>query len=402
MPQKHKLNNYQTMKEQTQILQSIPVDELTGSLAVPIYQTSTFLHDYPGKHRGYDYTRSGNPTRQVLENLIAQLECGKIGAAFASGMAAIDAVLRLLHAGDHVIAGNDIYGGTYRLLTTLAKRAGIETSFVDLHDQAAIESAIQPNTRLLWLETPSNPILRIIDIKKIASTTSKNNILLVADNTFASPVGQKPITLGADIVVHSATKYIGGHSDVISGLVVTKTEELGKEILFIQNASGGVLSPFESWLLIRGLETLELRVKQHSENALQVAKFLQTHPHVKEVYYPGLENHPNYALAKQQQKYCSGVVSFKLLTDDEATTAKVVTSTKLFKLAESLGGIKSLINHPATMTHASIPKSEHAKFGISDGLIRLSVGLESAEDLIDDLENALSKIYALEKLLTVV
>jgi cystathionine beta-lyase len=338
------LNLFYFMKEQTRILQSIPVDETTGAVSVPIYQTTTFVHDYPGQHKGYDYTRSGNPTRQVLEKLIAELEQGTTGAAFASGMAAIDAVLRLLHLGDHVIAGNDIYGGTYRLLTTLAKRAGVETTFVDLHDPDAIEDAIQNNTKLLWLETPSNPLLRIIDIAAVSKITKKHNILLAADNTFASPVGQKPLALGADIVVHSATKYIGGHSDVISGLVVTKTEELGKEILFVQNASGGVLSPFESWLLIRGLETLELRVKQHSENALAVAKFLETHSDVKEVFYPGLEGHPHHVLAKSQQKYFSGVVSFRLKDDNQETAARVVTSTKLFKLAESLGGIKSLIN----------------------------------------------------------
>ena len=387
------------MKEQTKILQSIPVDQTTGALSVPIYQTTTFVHDYPGQHKGYDYTRSGNPTRQVLEKLIAELEQGSTGAAFASGMAAIDAVLRLLNAGDHIIAGNDIYGGTYRLLTTLAKRAGVETTFVDLHNSNAIESAVQKNTRLLWLETPSNPLLRIIDIAALSKITKKYNILLAVDNTFASPVGQKPLALGADIVVHSATKYIGGHSDVISGLVVTKTEDLGKEILFIQNASGGVLSPFESWLLIRGLETLELRVKQHSENALAVAKFLETHPDVKEVFYPGLESHPQYALAKKQQKYFSGVVSFRLQNDEEEIAAKVVTSTKLFKLAESLGGIKSLINHPATMTHASIPKERHLDFGISDGLIRLSIGLEDVEDLIDDLTFALDSILLEKELL---
>ncbi|MFY8036607.1 MAG: trans-sulfuration enzyme family protein [Cyclobacteriaceae bacterium] len=381
------------MKEQTQILQSIPVDKLTGSISVPIFQTTTFVHDYPGQHKGYDYTRSGNPTREVLEKLIAQLEQGAVGAAFASGMAAIDAVLRLLHAGDHVIAGNDIYGGTYRLLTTLAKRAGIETTFVNLHDPDAIEKAIQKNTKLVWVESPTNPLLRIIDINAVAQITQPRQIILAVDNTFASPVGQKPLTLGADVVVHSATKYIGGHSDVISGLVVTKTEELGKEILFIQNASGGVLSPFESWLLIRGLETLELRVKQHSENAQAVATYLQSHHAIKEVYYPGLKSHPHHHLAKKQQKYFSGVVSFRLHSDDEKISGKVVTSTKLFKLAESLGGIKSLINHPATMTHASIPKEQHHYFGISDGLIRLSVGLEDAQDLIEDLEAALDLIH---------
>lgn len=377
------------MKEQTQILQSIPVDQLTGALSVPIYQTTTFVHDSPGEHKGFDYTRSGNPTRQVLEELIARIERGSDGAAFASGMAAIDAVLRLLRAGDHVIAGNDIYGGTYRLLTTLAHRAGITTSFIDLHNPDAIVKAIRKETRLIWIETPTNPLLRVINIASLARITQANNILLAVDNTFASPVSQKPLLLGADIVVHSATKYIGGHSDVISGLVVTKDEEIGKEIKFIQNASGGVLSPFESWLLIRGLETLELRVKQHSENALAVAKWLTSCPEVSAVYYPGLPTHEHYEVARQQQKYFGGVVSFRLKKDTSSRATQVVTSTKLFKLAESLGGIKSLIAHPATMTHASIPAERHPDFGISGGLIRLSVGLEDAEDLVEDLAAAL-------------
>lgn len=385
------------MKEQTFLLQSIPVDPQTGALSVPIYQTTTFVHDFPGQHRGYDYTRSGNPTRKVLEDLIAQLEHGSTGAAFASGMAAIDAVLRLLHAGDHVIAGNDIYGGTYRLLTTLYKNAGVSVTFVDLHDGDAITRAVQPNTKLLWLETPSNPLLRIIDIASVAAICKQHNVLLCVDNTFASPVGQKPLTLGADIVVHSATKYIGGHSDVISGLVVTKTETLGQEILFIQNATGGVLSPFESWLLIRGLETLELRVRQHSENALRVATWLSQAAGVAAVYYPGLPTHEHHAVAAAQQKYFGGVVSFRLAGDDAAYTANVVSSTKVFKLAESLGGIKSLIAHPATMTHASIPKERHIEFGITDGLVRLSVGLEDADDLIADLAQAISAGIAVEQ-----
>jgi cystathionine beta-lyase len=386
------------MKEQTKILQIIPVDQLTGAVSVPIYQTTTFVHESPGQHKGFDYTRSGNPTRQVLENLIAEIEQGSTGAAFASGMAAIDAVLRLLSAGDHVIAGNDIYGGTYRLLTTLAKRAGIKTSFVDLHNLSAVEKAITKETKLIWIETPTNPLLRIIDIKALSKITNAYGLLLAVDNTFASPVAQKPIVLGADIVVHSATKYIGGHSDVISGLVVTKNEELGKEILFIQNASGGILSPFESWLLIRGLETLELRVKQHSENALKVAQWLSSHPEVKEVYYPGLPAHEHHEIARGQQKYFGGVVSFRLCQDHLEAATKVVTSTKLFKLAESLGGIKSLVAHPATMTHASIPEERHIDFGITGGLVRLSVGLEDADDLIHDLEQALTSITVSKKI----
>ena len=387
------------MKEQTKILQQIPVDELTGALSVPIYQTTTFVHESPGQHKGFDYTRSGNPTRQVLENLIASIEEGSTGAAFASGMAAIDAVLRLLSAGDHVIAGNDIYGGTYRLLTTLAKRSGIDTTFVDLHDLAAVKKAIQPKTKLVWIETPTNPLLRVIDIQSLASITQPRKILLAVDNTFSSPVSQKPLVLGADIVVHSATKYIGGHSDVISGLVVTKTSELGNEILFVQNASGGVLSPFESWLLIRGLETLELRVKQHSENAQKVATWLSEQPEIRDVYYPGLSSHEGHALAKRQQRYFGGVMSFRLKEDSTTSASQLVSSTKLFKLAESLGGIKSLIAHPATMTHASIPAERHADFGITGGLIRLSVGLEDADDLVDDLQQALSVLKVKSKLL---
>lgn len=380
------------MKEQTQILQSIPVDQLTGAVSVPIYQTTTFVHDLPGHHKGFDYTRSGNPTRQVLEEVIAKAEHGSTGAAFASGMAAIDAVLRLLSAGDHVIAGNDIYGGTYRLLTTLAHRAGITTTFVDLHDTTAVRKAITKKTKLLWAETPTNPLLRIINIASIARITQEHRILLAIDNTFSSPVSQKPLLLGADIVVHSATKYIGGHSDVISGLVVTKDEQIGKDILFIQNASGGVLSPFESWLLIRGIETLDLRVKQHSDNALAVARWLTSCAEVADVYYPGLPTHEHYELARAQQRYFGGVVSFRLKKDTAEHATRVVTATKLFKLAESLGGIKSLVAHPATMTHASIPASRHADFGISGGLIRLSVGLEDADDLIEDLDRALDAI----------
>lgn len=380
------------MKEQTKILSEIPVDALTGALSVPIYQTTTFVHESPGQHKGFDYTRSGNPTRLVLEQLIASAEHGTTGAAFASGMAAIDAVLRLLSSGDHVIAGNDIYGGTYRLLTTLAKRAGITTTFVDLHDLKAVEQAIQPKTRLVWIETPTNPLLRVIDIEALASITQPRKILLAVDNTFSSPVSQKPLVLGADIVVHSATKYIGGHSDVISGLVVTRTAELGNEILFIQNASGGILSPFESWLLIRGLETLELRVKQHAANALHVATWLSEQSEIDQVYYPGLSTHEGHALAKRQQRYFGGVVSFRLKEDTTAAASQVVSTTTLFKLAESLGGIKSLVAHPATMTHASIPAEKHPDFGITGGLIRLSVGLEDAEDLVADLKQSIASL----------
>ena len=381
----------------TELIQHIPVDELTGAISVPIYQTTTYVHSSPGVHQGYDYTRSGNPTRKVLEDLIAVAEKGTTGAAFASGMAAIDAVLRLLKSGDHVIAGNDIYGGTYRLLTTIFRKFGVTVTFVDLQNIADIESAITHQTRLIWVETPTNPSLKVVDIRAVADVAKANRVLLCVDNTFATPAAQQPITLGADIVVHSATKYIGGHSDVISGLVVTATQALGEEIIFIQNATGGILSPIESWLLIRGLETLELRYKQHCENALAVARYLQSHDAVSTVYYPGLEDHPGHEIAKRQQKYFGGVVSFKLREDTREAATAFTTSTHLFKLAESLGGIKSLVAHPSTMTHASIPRERHADFGITDGLIRLSVGLEDQKDLIADLKNALQKVSAFDE-----
>lgn len=380
----------------TDLIHSIPVDESTGAISVPIYQTTTFVHSSPGVHLGYDYTRSGNPTRKVLEDLIAKAENGHTGAAFASGMAAIDAVLRLLKTGDHVIAGNDIYGGTYRLLTTLYKNFGITVSFVDLQNDEEVLLAITPQTRLIWVETPTNPSLKIVDIRKISRIAKANNLLLAVDNTFATPAAQRPIELGADLVVHSATKYIGGHSDVISGLVVAATKELGEQILFVQNATGAILSPIESWLLIRGLETLELRFRQHSENAQAIAEYLSERSEVKEVFYPGLKVHAGHEIAAGQQKYFGGIVSFRLRDDSIEAARKFTTATKLFKLAESLGGIKSLIAHPASMTHASIPKERHAAFGITDGLLRLSVGLEDSTDLIRDLENALKKFAVTE------
>lgn len=383
----------------TDLIHSIPVDEATGAISVPIYQTTTFVHSSPGVHQGYDYTRSGNPTRKVLEDLIAKAENGHTGAAFASGMAAIDAVLRLLKTGDHVIAGNDIYGGTYRLLTTLYKNFGITVTFVDLQNDEEVLLAITPQTRLIWVETPTNPSLKIVDIRKISRIAKANNLLLAVDNTFATPAAQRPIESGADLVVHSATKYIGGHSDVISGLVVAATKELGEQILFVQNATGAILSPIESWLLIRGLETLELRFRQHSENAQAIAEYLCERSEVKEVFYPGLKVHAGHEIAAGQQKYFGGIVSFRLRDDSIEAARKFSTSTKLFKLAESLGGIKSLIAHPASMTHASIPKERHAAFGITDGLLRLSVGLEDSTDLIKDLENALKKVAVTETVL---
>ncbi|MFM2048489.1 MAG: hypothetical protein RI955_1037 [Bacteroidota bacterium] len=376
------------MQEATKILHSIPVDELTGAISTPIYQTSTFVQQLPGVNKGYDYARSNNPTRKVLEDVIASLENGKKGYAFASGLAAIDAVIKLLQTGDEIIAVDDIYGGAFRLFTHIYQKFGITVKYVDATDAANIANAISPKTKLIWLESPTNPTLKISDINEIAKIAKANKVLLCVDNTFASPASQKPIDLGADIVIHSATKYLAGHSDLIAGLVVTNSNELGEKIKFIQNASGAILSPFDSWLVIRGVETLSLRVKQHSENAQRIAEFLLTQDAVNHVYYPGLPNHKNHAIAKQQQKYFGGVVTFDLKIDDKELATKIVSHTKYFKLAESLGGVKSLICLPCEMTHKSIPAEIRYQSGVTNSLIRLSVGLEDADDLIEDLKQA--------------
>jgi cystathionine gamma-lyase/homocysteine desulfhydrase len=376
------------MSTQTQIIHSIPVDELTGSISVPIYQTSTFVQEAPGVHKGYDYARSNNPTRKVLEDVIAKLENGSNGYAFASGLAAIDAVVKLLSAGDEIVAVDDIYGGAFRLFTHIYQKFGISVTYVDACDHENVANAITTKTRLIWLESPTNPTLKIADIKKIAAIARASNILLCVDNTFASPVSQKPLNLGADIVVHSATKYLGGHSDLISGLVVTATPELGEKIKFIQNATGAILAPFDSWLVLRGIETLDLRLERHSRNAQAIAEYLETEGIVAHVYYPGLPSHPNHAVAAKQQKYFGGVISFDLKADDKELATKIVTGTKYFKLAESLGGVKSLCCLPCEMTHKSIPEEKRYQAGVTDSLIRLSVGLEDAEDLITDLKQA--------------
>lgn len=380
------------MKEQTKILHSIPVDELTGAISTPIYQTSTYVQQAPGVNKGYDYARSINPTRKVLEDLIAKLENGSNGYAFASGLAAIDAVVKLLKAGDEIIAVDDIYGGAFRLFTHIYQKFGISVKYVDTTYAVNVAEAITPKTKLIWIESPTNPTLKISDINAIAQIAKANNCLLCVDNTFASPASQKPIELGADLVIHSATKYLAGHSDLIAGLVVTKTPELGEQIKFIQNASGAILSPFDGWLVIRGIETLSLRVRQHSENAQTVAEFLETQDLVKNVYYPGLPSHHNYEIAKQQQKYAGGIISFDLKVDDKEIATQIVSSTKYFKLAESLGGVKSLICLPCEMTHKSIPAEIRYQSGVTDSLIRLSVGLEDAEDLISDLKNVLEQV----------
>ncbi len=380
------------MSNATQLIHSIPVDPLTGAISVPIYQTSTYVQEAPGINRGYDYARSNNPTRATLESIIAQLEKGSVGIAFGSGLAAIDAVIKLLKSGDEILAVDDIYGGAFRLFTQVYEKFGIKVNYIDTTDAGNVFNAITPKTKLIWLETPTNPTLKISDIESIAKIANANACLLCVDNTFASPVLQQPLSLGADLVVHSATKYLGGHSDLIAGLVVAREAALGEKIKFIQNASGAILAPFDSWLVIRGIETLPLRVQQHCRNAQAVAEFLETHPAVEKVYYPGLKNHLNHAVAKKQNKGFGGIVSFTLKSNTEAAATDFVTHTKYFKLAESLGGVKSLICHPAQMTHKSIPVEKRRAAGVADSLIRLSVGLEEVEDLINDLEKAFERI----------
>lgn len=379
------------MSNATQLIHSIPTDPLTGSLSVPIYQTSTFVQEAPGVNKGFDYARTNNPTRATLETIIAQLEQGSTGIAFSSGLAAIDAVLKLLKAGDEIVAVDDIYGGAFRLFTHIYEKFGIRVTYTDSTKAENVFEAISSNTKLVWIETPTNPTLKISDIQAIAKIAHASGSLLCVDNTFASPALQQPLTLGADIVVHSATKYLGGHSDLIAGLVVTADEALGAQIKFIQNASGAILAPFDSWLVIRGIETLHLRIREHCRNAQAIAEFLEKHPQVDQVFYPGLTNHPNHEIAKKQSKGFGGIVSFRLKEDTEAAATQFVTSTRLFKLAESLGGVKSLLCHPAQMTHKSIPAEKRRAAGVTDSLIRLSVGLEEAADLIADLQQAFEK-----------
>ncbi len=379
------------MSTQTDILQHIPIDPHTGAIAVPIYQTTTFAQEAPGVNKGFDYTRTNNPTRQVLENLIAKLENGSNGFAFGSGLAAIDAVFKTLAAGDEVIAVANIYGGTFRLLNEVYAKFGVKTHYVDTTDVANIEQSINQQTKLIWVESPTNPTLRISDISAIAQITKKHKVWLCVDNTFATPIAQKPLDLGADLVVHSATKYIAGHSDVVAGLVITKTEELGKTIKFHQNSTGAILSPFDSFLTIRGIETLLLRYKGYSENALKIAEYLSTHPKINKIYYPGLPTHEGHELAKKQQKYFGGVISFDLKENTKEAALKVIQNLQLFTLTEGLGGIKSLSNYPFEMSHGSIPKATKIQAGITESFIRLSIGLEETEDLINDLQQALAQ-----------
>lgn len=380
------------MSRITDIIHSVPVDELTGSISVPVYQTSTFVQQAPGVHKGYDYARSNNPTRKALENIVAKLEGGDDAFAFATGLAAIDAVAKLLSTGDEIIAVDDIYGGAYRLFTHIYEKLGIKIHYVDTTDAENILEFINEKTKLIWIESPTNPTLKVSDIQKISEIAKPFGSLLVVDNTFASPVAQLPFELGADIIIHSATKYLAGHSDLVAGLVVTKTKELSEKIKFIQNATGGILGPWDCFLAIRGIETLELRVRQQSENAIKIAKYLTTRQEVDKVYYPGLTTHKNHEVARKQQNgLFGGVVSFSLKDDTVEAANQFVTSTKYFKLVESLGGVKSLLCHPAQMTHASIPREKRLQSGVQDSLIRLSCGIEDVEDLIADLDAALNK-----------
>lgn len=381
------------MSRITEILESIPVDPLTGSISVPIYQTSTFVQEAPSINKGFDYARSNNPTRLALENIVAQMEMGHKGFAFATGLAAIDAVVKLLESGDEIIAVDDIYGGAYRLFTQIYQKFGIKVHYVDTTQAENILEFINDKTKLIWLESPTNPTLKISDIQKISEIAHSFGALVVVDNTFASPIAQLPLELGADIVVHSATKYIAGHSDLVAGLVITKTPELSEKIKFIQNASGAILGPWDCFLVIRGIESLDLRVRQQSENAKIIANFLMNREEIDKVYYPGLTTHTNHEIAqKQQNGLFGGVISFSLKKDSIDAANQFVTQTKLFKLAESLGGVKSLISHPAQMTHASVPREKRISSGIQDSLIRLSVGIEDPLDLVQDLEKALLSI----------
>lgn len=390
------------MSSITDILHSIPVDPLTGSISVPVYQTSTFVQEAPGVNKGFDYARSNNPTRQTLEKVVAQLENGDAGFAFATGLAAIDAVAKLLKTGDEIIAVDDIYGGAYRLFTHVYEKLGIKVRYVDTTNADNILDYVNSNTRLIWLESPTNPTLKVSDIRHIAKIAKSIDALLVVDNTFASPVAQKPIDLGADIVVHSGTKYIGGHSDLVAGLVVAKTPALSEKIKFIQNASGGVLGPWDCFLTIRGIETLGLRVKEQCNSALKIAEYLGTRKEIDQVFYPGLPSHKNHEIAHAQQNgLFGGVVSFSLKDDTRAAANAFVTSTRYFKLAESLGGVKSLLCHPAQMTHASVPREKRLQSGIQDSLIRLSCGIEETEKLIEDIDQALTLCSKPVKVVTV-
>jgi cystathionine beta-lyase len=367
-------------------------EKVTGAVMTPVFMTSTYAHSSPGEAQEYEYSRGGNPTRTALENSFAAIENGTHGFAFSSGMAAIDCVLRTLNPGDEIIAGDDLYGGTYRMFIKLFQKYGLEFTFVDVNSIGNISKAITEKTKLVWLETPTNPLMKIADIEAICTAVKDMNsdILVAVDNTFATPYLQQPLNLGADIVMHSATKYLGGHSDLIMGALMVKDAKLAEELHFIQFAAGAISSPMDSFLALRGIKTLHIRMQRHCENGRAVANFLKNHPKVGAVYYPGLEDHPSHAIAKKQMKDFGGMVSFSLKEESEEATFKFLKNTHVFTLAESLGGVESLVNHPVTMSHASIPEKERLKIGITTAIIRLSVGIEDEEDLLADLDNALN------------
>ena len=380
-------NNY---KLDTKLIHAgIEPDPTTGAIMTPIYQTSTYVQAAPGDHKGYEYARTQNPTRTVLQNALAAIENGQYGLCFGSGMAATDAVIKLLQPGDEVIVSNDLYGGTYRIMTKVFANYGIKFHFISMQDAQDIIPVVNANTKMIWIETPTNPMLNVIDIAACAAIAKAHNLLLVCDNTFASPYLQTPLDLGADIVLHSATKYLGGHSDVVHGALIVNDASLDERLRFIQNSCGAVPGPHDCWLVLRGIKTLHVRMQRHCENGEAVARYLKAHPKVGKVLWTGFEEHPNHDVARKQMRGFGGMISFTLKNDSIEDAIAVLSKTKLFALAESLGGVESLIGHPATMTHASIPREERVKNGLVDSLIRLSVGIEAIEDLIADLEQAI-------------
>lgn len=378
------------MKQETKFIHAgAEPDPATGAIMTPIYQTSTFVQESPGVHKGYEYARTKNPTRTALENALAAVENGKYGLCFASGSAASDAVIKLLNPGDEVIAANDMYGGTFRLFTKIFEKYGIKFHFINMQHANEVSKFINENTKLIWTETPTNPMMNITDIEAVAKIAKKNNLLLCVDNTFASPYLQNPLELGADIVLHSATKYIGGHSDSVLGALIVNDEELKNKLAFIQNSCGAIPGPQDCFLMLRGLKTLHVRMQRHCTNGEKIAHWLRNNPKVDKVYWAGFEDHPNHKIAEKQMRGYGGMMSFTLKDDSAEAAKKVLSSTKLFALAESLGGVESLIGHPSSMTHASIPREERIKNGLVDSLMRLSVGIENADDLIEDLNNAI-------------
>ena len=360
-----------------------------GAVMPPIYQTSTYSQKTPGDHKGYEYSRTHNPTRSALESSFSSIEGGKFGLAFGSGLAAIDAVLKLLNPGDEVISTNDLYGGSYRLFTKIFEKYGIVFHFTEMHDLSKIENLVNKNTKMIWVETPTNPMMNIVDIKGLSNISKKFKLILAVDNTFATPFLQQPLLLGADIVMHSATKYLAGHSDVVLGALIVNDQKLSEKLYFIQNASGAICGPMDSFLTLRGIKTLHVRMQRHCENAKKIANYLNSHPEIESVYWPGFEEHPNHNIAKKQMNDYGAMISFTTKGNSMSKSLKIVESLKVFTLAESLGGVESLAGHPASMTHASIPKKEREKSGVVDSLIRLSVGIEDVEDLIEDLKQAI-------------